>query len=83
MSLTASWALDFDLEPARLEPVEPTCDECGEPGELSDGLCHRCRCHGCGDPAAPVEHRGGRWCRLCAREVGWSAPLALVFEAVE
>ena len=81
---TLSWSMDVELDPpAAHEEHVQTCEECDRPGELLAGLCHRCRCHGCGDPAAPVELDERRLCMACAIDLGWTRPLELVLEAAE
>lgn len=36
-----------------------------------------CRCHSCGEPSAPIEHRDARLCRSCAVDSGWAQPVTL------
>lgn len=76
-------ALDDRRWDAELPPeASGVCECCGEPaGQLVDGLGECCRCAGCEDPCAPIEHRGLSWCRPCALEDGWHPRIA--FEIAE
>lgn len=77
------WPDEPDAEPLPYYAVG-VCDECGRPAEeLVDGLGECCRCRSCGEPAAPIEHRGARLCRPCAVDAGWRPSVALELEAAE